>query len=80
MWVYYGAMTVDTGPGASLRKWREKRGLTQQELASVAYMSVSGIQALENGRRPGRRTTWRRLAIALDVPIEALLSEPSGKD
>ena len=59
----------------NLREWRLRRGLTQEELAAEALMSKSGIQGLENGRTPGRKSTWIRLARALNIDIETL-SEP----
>ncbi|GAA3776211.1 BTAD domain-containing putative transcriptional regulator [Plantactinospora mayteni] len=52
-------------PGA-LRGFRERAGLTQQELADRAGLSVGGLRDLEQGRVAAPRpTTLRRLAAGL---------------
>src|SRR5215475_2248571 len=61
------------GPfGATLRRQRITAGLSQQELAERAGLSVAAVAALERGRRrrphPG---TVRSLAAALGLPVEA---------
>jgi predicted ATPase/DNA-binding XRE family transcriptional regulator len=54
--------------GELLRRYRERAGLTQQELAETAGLSVQAISALERGerRRPYRHTV-RALGDALDL-------------
>ena len=63
--------THDTPPfGALLRRHRSAAGLTQEELAERAQLSVRGIKYLErNGRRPYGDTV-RRLAGALGLDAE----------
>ncbi|MFC0531687.1 BTAD domain-containing putative transcriptional regulator [Phytohabitans kaempferiae] len=58
--------------GALVRRFRHQAGLTQQEAAERAGMSVGGLRDLEQGRveRP-RPATMRRLAAALDLPESA---------
>src|SRR5271166_2679929 len=55
--------------GAALRRYRLAAGLTQEELAGRAGMSVPGLSALESGKRqtPYRHTVTL-LATALDLP------------
>jgi transcriptional regulator with XRE-family HTH domain len=58
------------GPfGAQLRSLRDAAGFTQEELATIAGLSVHAVSALERGqRRRPHLETVRSLAIALDLP------------
>src|SRR5215213_5060858 len=54
--------------GAQLRALREAAGFTQEELATIAGLSVHGVSALERGhRRRPHVETVRALAAALDL-------------
>jgi predicted ATPase/DNA-binding XRE family transcriptional regulator len=70
--------------GALLRRYREAAGLTQEELAERAGLSVRGISDLERGlRQTPRRDTVELLADALELPshLRALLAaaaRPAG--
>ena len=59
-----------SGPfGAQLRSLREAAGFTQEELATIAGLSVNAVSALERGeRRRPHPETVRSLATALDLP------------
>ncbi len=57
-----------------LRQLREENLLTVRELAEKSGVSSDTITKIENGHRPGRSLTLRRLARALDVNPEELLS------
>lgn len=60
--------------GAQLRSLREAAGFTQEELATIAGLSVHAVSALERGqRRRPHPETVRALAAALDLP-------PDGRD
>ena len=55
--------------GAQLRGLREAAGFTQEELATIAGLSVHAVSALERGeRRRPHVETVRALAAALDLP------------
>ncbi len=55
--------------GALLRRYREAAGVTQEELAARAGLSVRGISDLERGlRQTPRRATVEMLADALNLP------------
>src|SRR6187399_3132252 len=54
--------------GAHLKGLREAAGFTQEELATVAGLSVHAVSALERGeRRRPQLDTVRALAAALDL-------------
>lgn len=60
--------------GQQLRRARETRGLTQQELADRAKVSPIMISHFETGVRPsGSADTLVKLANALDVTVDYLL-------
>src|SRR4051812_35349249 len=51
-----------------LRRYRLRAGLTQEELAEAAGLSVRGLRYLERGLRHPTRDTVGRLASALALP------------
>ena len=62
--------------GLRLRKLRRDNGLSQEELAEEAGVSVSIVQKLEQGRRTSARTsTFIALANALDVDLSELVGK-----
>ena len=67
-----GAATVRT---PSLRYWRIRRALLQDELAERAGVAPVSIRRGENGQ-PLRLTTVRALAAALGVEPEQLMTQP----
>jgi transcriptional regulator with XRE-family HTH domain len=62
-----------------VKVWREKRGLTQRELAEQAAVSPSYLAEIETGKKPGSTAALRKLARVLALPMENLLSHP-GQD
>jgi len=68
--------------GERLRSARERRVLTQADLATKAKVTVVAISRIENGRLDGtpRQSTVRRLARALKVdPAWLLFGELVGE-
>lgn len=59
-----------------LKSSREAKGLTQIQLAERAGLSLDGIRALEQGLRRPSAETLRRMAVALQVRIDELISVP----
>lgn len=59
----------------TLRHWRDKRHLTQSELAVLIGVQVQTIGNIENGKSEPRPKTQRDLAKALNIPIEQLFPE-----
>ncbi|HEY2672437.1 MAG TPA: AAA family ATPase [Rugosimonospora sp.] len=60
----------DDSFGALLARFRRAAGLTQEQLADRAELSVRAISSLECGSRHPRRLTLDRLAAALDLTSE----------
>ncbi len=58
--------------GNNVRKYRMKRGMTQEELAEKAQLSCKGLQKVEAGRRGIRALTLMKLSVALDVSMDVL--------
>lgn len=57
-----------------VKVWRKKRGMTQRTLAAAAEVSPSYLAEIETRRKPGSVDAIRRLAKALDVPMERLVA------
>lgn len=62
-------MTREEPFAARLRRWRERRGLSQLALAGRAGISQRHLSFLELGRASPSRGMVDRLAAALDVPL-----------
>ena len=56
--------------GEIMRMWREKRGLTQLELAELSGVTQRTICALEHDRNNGSVTTVELLSDALGLSID----------
>ena len=64
------------GLGNRIRAIRESRGMTQEELAGAAGISVKHVSVLERGIKEPRLSTIVSVAVALKVtPNDLLLAE-----
>lgn len=66
--------TVEVTPyiGRTIVQFREKRGMTQSELAKASGVDLSAVKRLESGRKSGGwLVTVERLCQALEVTLEA---------
>ncbi|HTW69447.1 MAG TPA: helix-turn-helix transcriptional regulator [Acetobacteraceae bacterium] len=61
-----------------VKVWREKRGLSQRELAAQAGVSPDYLAGIEAGRKPGSPEALRKLSRLLAVPMENLLARSGG--
>jgi XRE family aerobic/anaerobic benzoate catabolism transcriptional regulator len=61
--------------GATLREWRGRRHLTQEQLAEASGLSYKFIGEVERGRGNPTLDTVARLADALDVSVSELMGE-----
>ena len=56
--------------GLELRRIREERGLTVEELAEKSGISVTTVRAVERGAREARRDTIAKLAKPLGLTFD----------
>ena len=63
--------------GNLIRELREGAGLTQKQLGDLCGMADSAIRRYESGRGNPTEKTLQRIAGALKVPVESLLSKAS---
>lgn len=56
----------------SLKVFRARRGLTQQQMANKMGWSRQYYAKTENGRSNGSITFWNRLQYAFDLPDEEM--------
>lgn len=78
-----GNMTLDDYQiGERIRTIRKRRGMTQEQLAEAANLSVPYISHLERGFKRPSLETLVRLAGALHVTADCLLSgmQPEDRD
>lgn len=61
--------------GARLRQLRRERALSQQALERMTGVTQSTISNLEQGNRPARLITVRKLAEALGAEPKELIQE-----
>ena len=57
-----------------LKDWREKRGKSLRELSELSGVNPATISKIENGHVFAQGRTLRKLADALDAPIEDFAS------
>jgi transcriptional regulator with XRE-family HTH domain len=63
---------VDPALALAIKRLREDRGLTQEDVAFSAALSASALSRIERGQNSPGWTTVRRLAEALDVDLSEL--------
>lgn len=61
--------------GRNVRRLRQQRHLTQEELAFNSEIDLTYLGGIERGRRNPSLLVMARIAKALSVPITKLLSE-----
>jgi len=57
-----------------IRVWREYRGLTRQQLAGAAGISVPYISQIESGKRKGSTQVLSAIARALDLALDDIVA------
>src|SRR5688572_6486937 len=63
--------------GELIKQLRQKKGITQEELAAKTDISVRTIQRIESGEVDPRAFTLQSIASALEVDFEVLASTES---
>jgi transcriptional regulator with XRE-family HTH domain len=59
--------------GNPIRVWRERRGLTQQQLAEAAGISVPYLSQIESGKRGGSAEVLAVIARALGLALDDIV-------
>lgn len=65
--------------GENVRRWRLKRGLTQEQLAFEAQIDLTYLGGIERGRRNPSLLVIARIAQSLQVRPADLVAEPTAK-
>jgi transcriptional regulator with XRE-family HTH domain len=60
--------------GRNVRRLRQQRGLTQEQLAFEAEIDLTYIGGIERGKRNPSLLVMARISDALSVPLTKLLS------
>ena len=63
--------TQKTPVGAQLRQWRQRRRLSQEQLAEKAFVSTCHLSYIENGKSHSSRELLSLLATQLEIPATA---------
>jgi len=65
--------------GEAIKKARNEKKLTQAALAELIGVSTNHVQNLENGRKKPSYESFISLIDALDISIDALLTDPDDR-
>lgn len=63
-----------------IKEIREKKGLTQYDLADMLHITQQRISSYENGKREPDLQTLQQLADVLNVTTDTLLGRKSNSD
>ena len=64
----------------NIKKFREEKNLTQQQLADKLYVSRQTVCRWENGSRCPDLITAKKLALELDISMDELVSDEDVND
>lgn len=66
--------------GRIIHVTRQERSISQSELASLCGLKQPNLSRIENGLATPRRKTLEKIAMALGLQVEDLLSEQKAKE
>ncbi len=75
---YSNIEAVNTTIGKRIRKYREERSLSQEELAEKLHISRSTYQRIENGETNSWINHIENICTTLDVSMEDILKQEEG--
>lgn len=61
--------------GSRIKAAREKKHLTQEDLAAMVDLSATHVSVIERGVKPPKLETFVKIANALDVSADTLLQD-----
>jgi transcriptional regulator with XRE-family HTH domain len=65
--------------GDRVKALRQERGMTLQQLAATADVSVSMLSAVERGQKAATITVLGRVAAGMGMPVARLVAEPAER-
>ena len=65
--------------GSNIRKWRHLKGVKQETLAITLDISPVSISKIETGKTDIPLNRLFDIALALDIPVEFLFSDPATR-
>ena len=68
-------MQTSTEIGARIRKFRKKRGMTQEQLAEKMEVTFQQVQQYENGATRLNSDRLQKLAEVLKIPVGSLFED-----
>jgi DNA-binding XRE family transcriptional regulator len=71
----WAARPLPAGIAGRVRELREKLSWTQETLAAAAGVATITVRQIESGKRSPKLETARKLAAALEVPVDHLMPE-----
>lgn len=71
---------MENSIGANIRRIRKAAGMTQEELAAKAGVSLGSIQGYEQGKYMPKGVNSRKIALALDICYSELYPDVLGND
>ena len=71
-------MKFSSNPGSVIREHRTARGMTTVELAAQAGISLRALNYIESSATWPRLDTAARIAAALRIPVDALITEAAS--
>ena len=74
-WLTGAEMAAFLAASSPLAFWRQRRNLTQAQLAADVGVSQGYLAQIETGKRIGDVALYRKLALKLGVAIEDLIPE-----
>ncbi len=77
-WLTDAEMAEFLAASSPLAFWRQRRGMTQAQLAASVGVSQGYLAQIETGKRTGDVGLYRKLARQLGVAIEDLIPEDNS--
>jgi len=71
---------LDSVIGKNIRKAREERRLSRDELADMLGISASHMGLIERGERGATATTLSRISKVFEMSIDVFFTKPANKD
>lgn len=65
---------------ANIKKYREKKNITQEKLAEKSHITAKYLSRLENNHYKGRLHIYVQIAAALNMSVYDLIEDESQKD